>query len=110
MAALDSGQLHAYICDFPTSALKDHPRAITLPHLGASTGEAEENCAVMAADTLREFLEHGNIRNCVNFPEARAAAPARLDAHRDRQQQRAQHGRPDLDLSCRAPASTSPNC
>jgi len=69
-AALDSGQLHAYICDFPTQALKNHPRAITLPHLGASTLEAEENCAVMAAETLREFLEHGNIRNCVNFPEA----------------------------------------
>jgi D-3-phosphoglycerate dehydrogenase len=70
VAALDSGHLHAYICDFPTQALKNHARAITLPHLGASTLEAEDNCAVMAADTLREFLEHGNIRNCVNFPEA----------------------------------------
>ena len=70
VAALDSGHLHAYVCDFPTQALKNHARAITLPHLGASTLEAEENCAMMAADTLREFLEHGNIRNCVNFPEA----------------------------------------
>jgi len=70
VAALDSGHLYAYICDFPTQALKNHPRAITLPHLGASTTEAEDNCAMMAADTLREFLEHGNIRNCVNFPEA----------------------------------------
>ncbi|HEY3808575.1 MAG TPA: phosphoglycerate dehydrogenase [Steroidobacteraceae bacterium] len=70
VAALDSGHLRAYICDFPSQALKGHPRAITLPHLGASTLEAEENCAMMAADTLREFLEHGNIRNCVNFPEA----------------------------------------
>jgi D-3-phosphoglycerate dehydrogenase len=70
VAALDSGHLYAYICDFPTRALKNHPRAITLPHLGASTTEAEDNCAMMAADTLREFLEHGNIRNCVNFPEA----------------------------------------
>ena len=70
VAALDSGHLHAYICDFPTQALKNHARAITLPHLGASTLEAEDNCAVMAAETLREFLEHGNIRNCVNFPEA----------------------------------------
>ena len=70
VAALDSGQLRAYICDFPTQALKNHVRAITLPHLGASTLEAEDNCAMMAADTLREFLEHGNIRNCVNFPEA----------------------------------------
>lgn len=70
VAALDSGHLRAYICDFPTRALKNHARAITLPHLGASTLEAEDNCAMMAADTLREFLEHGNIRNCVNFPEA----------------------------------------
>jgi D-3-phosphoglycerate dehydrogenase len=70
VAALDSGRLHAYICDFPTNALKQHRRAITLPHLGASTQEAEENCAVMAADTLRDFLEQGHIRNCVNFPEA----------------------------------------
>jgi D-3-phosphoglycerate dehydrogenase len=70
VAALDSGQLHAYVCDFPTRALRLHPRAITLPHLGASTGEAEENCAAMAAETLRDFLENGNIRNSVNFPEA----------------------------------------
>ena len=70
LAALDSGHLHAYVCDFPTRALKLHPRAITLPHLGASTGEAEENCAAMAAETLRDFLENGNIRNAVNFPEA----------------------------------------
>ncbi len=70
IGALDSGQLHAYICDFPSSALIAHPRAITLPHLGASTGEAEENCAVMAVDTLRDFLENGHIRNSVNFPEA----------------------------------------
>jgi D-3-phosphoglycerate dehydrogenase len=70
VAALNSGHLHAYICDFPSNALKDHPRAVTLPHLGASTGEAEENCAIMAADTLRDFLEQGHIRNCVNFPEA----------------------------------------
>jgi D-3-phosphoglycerate dehydrogenase len=70
LAALDSGHLRAYVCDFPTRSLKDHARAITLPHLGASTLEAEDNCAVMAADTLRDFLEHGNIRNSVNFPEA----------------------------------------
>jgi D-3-phosphoglycerate dehydrogenase len=69
-AALDDGRLHAYICDFPTNALKDHPKVVTLPHLGASTGEAEENCAVMAAETLRDFLENGNIRNSVNYPEA----------------------------------------
>ena len=70
IASLDADRLGAYICDFPNNALKDHPRVITLPHLGASTGEAEENCAVMVADTLREYLENGNIRNCVNFPES----------------------------------------
>jgi D-3-phosphoglycerate dehydrogenase len=70
LAALDSGQLSAYVCDFPSRAIKDHPRVIALPHLGASTGEAEENCAVMVADTLRDFLENGNVRNSVNFPEA----------------------------------------
>ena len=70
LSALNSGRVRSYICDFPTNALKDHPRAITLPHLGASTAEAEDNCAIMAADTLREFLEQGHIRNCVNFPEA----------------------------------------
>ncbi len=70
IAALDAGQLHGYVCDFPNNALKDHPKVVTLPHLGASTGEAEENCAVMAADQLREFLENGNVRNSVNYPEA----------------------------------------
>jgi D-3-phosphoglycerate dehydrogenase / 2-oxoglutarate reductase len=68
--ALGSGKLNSYVCDFPTAQLKDHPKVVALPHLGASTGEAEENCAVMVADTLRDFLEQGNIRNSVNFPEA----------------------------------------
>ena len=70
IAALNAGQLSSYVCDFPTNGLKDHPRAVTLPHLGASTNEAEENCAVMAADQLRDFLENGNIRNSVNYPES----------------------------------------
>src|SRR5215469_9005138 len=70
IAALGSGQLHGYVCDFPNNALKTHPRVITLPHLGASTGEAEENCAVMVADQLRDFLENGNMKNSVNYPEA----------------------------------------
>jgi len=79
--ALDGGRLGAYVCDFPTAKVKDHARVVALPHLGASTGEAEENCAVMAADTLRDYLENGNIRNSVNFPEAilpRTAGAARL--------------------------------
>jgi D-3-phosphoglycerate dehydrogenase len=70
LAALEAGTLHAYVCDFPKRALKDHPRVITLPHLGASTGEAEENCAVMVVEQMRDFLENGNIRNSVNYPEA----------------------------------------
>ena len=70
LAALDAGRLHAYVCDFPSRALKEHPRVMTLPHLGASTGEAEENCAVMVAEQVRDFLENGNIRNSVNYPEA----------------------------------------
>ncbi|HWK73113.1 MAG TPA: 3-phosphoglycerate dehydrogenase family protein [Povalibacter sp.] len=68
--ALDGDKLGAYICDFPTTLLKDHAKVVALPHLGASTGEAEENCAVMVVDTLRDFLENGNVRNSVNFPEA----------------------------------------
>jgi len=70
IAALDAGRLHAYVCDFPNNVLKDHPKVVTLPHLGASTGEAEENCAVMVADQIRDFLENGNIKNSVNYPEA----------------------------------------
>jgi D-3-phosphoglycerate dehydrogenase len=70
IAALELGHLAYYVCDFPSRAVKDHPKVVALPHLGASTGEAEENCAVMVADTLRDFLEHGNVRNSVNFPEA----------------------------------------
>lgn len=67
--ALDSGKMHAYVCDFPTQLLKNHPRVVALPHLGASTNEAEDNCAVMVADQIRDFLENGNITNSVNFPE-----------------------------------------
>ena len=67
--SLDAGHLYAYICDFPSNLLKDHPRVITLPHLGASTAEAEENCAVMVADQVRDWLENGNVSNAVNFPE-----------------------------------------
>ena len=81
VAALDTGRLHAYVCDFPNTVLKDHPKVVTLPHLGASTGEAEENCAVMVADQIRDFLENGNIKNSVNYPEVllpRAQSTIRL--------------------------------
>ena len=67
--ALESGRVYAYVTDFPGRAVLAHPRAVALPHLGASTAEAEENCAVMAADQVRDFLEDGVVRNSVNFPE-----------------------------------------
>lgn len=69
--ALDEGKMYAYVCDFPSNLLKDHPRCITLPHLGASTSEAEENCAVMVAEQVRDYLENGNVTNSVNFPEVK---------------------------------------
>jgi D-3-phosphoglycerate dehydrogenase len=68
LAALDAKKLSAYVCDFPSPQVNNHPHVIALPHLGASTGEAEENCAIMVADQLREYLEHGNVQNAVNFP------------------------------------------
>jgi D-3-phosphoglycerate dehydrogenase len=68
LAALDGGQLGWYVCDFPGGKILKHPKVIALPHLGASTREAEENCAVMVADQLRDYLEHGNVANAVNFP------------------------------------------
>jgi D-3-phosphoglycerate dehydrogenase len=70
VAALRAGRLAAYVCDFPSAVTRGVPGVVALPHLGASTSEAEENCAMMVADTLRDFLEHGNIRHSVNFPEA----------------------------------------
>ncbi len=66
---LNSGRLRGYVTDFPTRQLLDHPKVICLPHLGASTAEAEENCAVMVVDDVREFLENGNVTRSVNFPE-----------------------------------------
>ena len=68
LAALGRGQLGWYVCDFPSGKVLKHPKVVALPHLGASTREAEENCAVMVADQLREYLENGNIANAVNFP------------------------------------------
>jgi D-3-phosphoglycerate dehydrogenase len=68
VAALRAGRLKGYLCDFPSPALAGLDNVMALPHLGASTAEAEENCAVMVIDQLREFLEHGNISNSVNFP------------------------------------------
>lgn len=67
--AIEAGKVYAYVCDFPSNLLKNHERVITLPHLGASTREAEENCAIMVADQVRDYLENGNVTNSVNFPE-----------------------------------------
>jgi D-3-phosphoglycerate dehydrogenase len=68
VAALRTGRLKAYICDFPSATLLGEPGVVALPHLGASTAEAEENCAVMVVDQVREYLEHGTVVNAVNFP------------------------------------------
>lgn len=68
IAALDSGKLKAYLNDFPSKALVNHPKAICTPHLGASTEESEENCATMAVNELKGYLELGNVVNSVNFP------------------------------------------
>jgi len=70
IAALEAGKLTAYVCDFPSRTLIGNPKVISLPHLGASTHEAEANCAVMVADNLRSYLEDGTIRYSVNFPDA----------------------------------------
>jgi D-3-phosphoglycerate dehydrogenase len=69
LAGLGGKRLRYYVCDFPAQALQGNPHVVALPHLGASTREAEENCAVMVADQVREFLENGNILNAVNFPD-----------------------------------------
>ncbi|MFK7830271.1 MAG: phosphoglycerate dehydrogenase [Congregibacter sp.] len=66
--ALDEGRLHRYVSDFPANSTLGHPKILQMPHIGASTGEAEENCAMMVADQLMDFLENGNISNSVNFP------------------------------------------
>jgi D-3-phosphoglycerate dehydrogenase len=69
LEALNAKHLRYYICDFPTERLQAHPHVVALPHLGASTREAEDNCAVMVVDQVRDFLEEGNIANAVNFPD-----------------------------------------
>jgi D-3-phosphoglycerate dehydrogenase len=73
LEALAHGRLSRYVTDFPSSRLQGHAGVLALPHLGASTEEAEENCAVMVVEQLRDFLEHGVIRNAVNFPSVEMA-------------------------------------
>ncbi len=73
LAALNEQRLGCYVCDFPSAALHRHAGVIALPHLGASTREAEENCALMVVAQLRDFLEHGNVINAVNFPQVSMA-------------------------------------
>ena len=79
LQALDADKLDRYVCDFPSADLNAHGRVSALPHLSASTREAEENCAVMVVDPLRDYLEHGNVGNAVNFP---ALSMARKLAYR----------------------------
>ena len=73
LAGLEAKQLRSYVTDFPEGRLIGHKGVVAFPHLGASTREAEDNCAVMVADQLRDYLEHGNIANAVNFPDATMA-------------------------------------
>ena len=76
LEALAAKRLRCYVCDFPAQKLAGHPQVIMLPHLGASTREAEDNCAVMVVDQVRDFLENGNIVNAVNFPDVTMAREA----------------------------------
>ncbi len=69
LQALDAKRLKTYVCDFPSSSFRGHPGVVALPHLGASTRQAEDNCAVMVVEQVRDYLEHGNVRNAVNFPD-----------------------------------------
>ena len=69
LEALSAKHLRCYVCDFPAQKLIGHPQVVALPHLGASTAEAEDNCAVMVVDQVRDFIENGNILNSVNFPD-----------------------------------------
>jgi D-3-phosphoglycerate dehydrogenase len=68
LAGLKENRMHAYVCDFPSNLLRQHERFVALPHLGASTEEAEENCAIMVAEQVADYLENGHILNSVNFP------------------------------------------
>lgn len=68
LTALESKRLGSYVCDFPGPRVNQHPGVVALPHLGASTREAEDNCAAMVADQVRDYLENGNVQNAVNFP------------------------------------------
>jgi len=74
--ALDAGRIQAYVCDFPSPELAGCDKVIALPHLGASTAEAEDNCAIMVANQLRDFIENGNITNSVNFPDVKMSKEA----------------------------------
>jgi D-3-phosphoglycerate dehydrogenase / 2-oxoglutarate reductase len=78
LAGLGTGQLGWYVCDFPSGKIIKHPKVVALPHLGASTREAEENCAIMVADQLRDYLENGNVANAVNFPNVEMARESRF--------------------------------
>jgi len=76
LEALAARRIRSYVCDFPAKKLQGHPHVVALPHLGASTREAEDNCAVMVVDEVRDFLENGNILNAVNFPDVVMAREA----------------------------------
>lgn len=78
--ALDSGYLEAYLCDFPTPALVRHAKVLATPHLGASTSESEENCAIMAVNELANYLKYGNVVHSVNFPNIESTPTDRIQS------------------------------
>ena len=92
LEALETGQLSKYVCDFPAPHLAQQPGVILLPHLGASTREAEENCAVMVAEQVRDYLLEGTIRNSVNFPDVILPQGIAIPG-RDCERECAEHGR-----------------
>ena len=86
LRALNAGKLGKYVSDFPEPAMLGHPNVVAMPHIGASTEESEENCAVMAANQLMDYLENGNIQNAVNFPNismGRAQGTSRITFSND---------------------------
>ena len=77
LAAIESGKVRKYVTDFPNAAVAGQKGCIVIPHLGASTEESEDNCAVMAVKEMRDYLENGNIANSVNYPACSLGAPTK---------------------------------
>ena len=97
--AISSGKVFRYVTDFPNEEMLKMDNVIAIPHLGASTSESETNCAIMAVNQVKDFLEDGNIKNSVNFPEAYHGPIGRCP-HIDCQQKHTKYGKPDFKCTC----------